>query len=100
MQFRDSFYQFVPPWLSTGNAEKYFYTLELMRDLLMEKGNQAIKIRLPGQGDVSQIPYLAFDRQLIQGPLESTASFVVRLQEAFPTWNESGSAIAVLGQLQ
>lgn len=99
-QFRDSFYQFIPPWLSTDNAEKYFYTLELMRDLLMEKSNQAQKIRLPGQGDASQIPFLAFDRQLLQGPLESDESFILRLKEAIPTWNEAGSAIAVLGQLQ
>lgn len=100
MQFRDSFYQFVPPWLSTDDAEKYFYTLELMRDLLMEKSNQAQKIRLPGQGDPSQVPFLAYDRQLIQGPLESRAAFILRLQQAFPTWNESGSAPAVLEQLQ
>lgn len=99
-QFRDSFYGLVPPWLSTGDAEKYFYTLELMRDLLMEKSNQAQKIRLPGQGDSSQIPFLAHDRQLVQGPLEPDASFILRLREAFPTWNEAGSAPAVLGQLQ
>jgi hypothetical protein len=99
-QFRDNFYSLCPPWLTQGNAEKYLYTLELMRDLLMEKCNQAIKIRLPGQGDVSQIPYLAFDRQLVQGPLESTDGFILRLQNAFPTWNEAGSTIAVLGQLQ
>jgi hypothetical protein len=99
-QFRDSFYPLCPPWLRTGNAEKYIYTLELMRDLLMEKCNQAIKIRLPGQGDSSQIPYLAFDRQLVQGPLESDASFIIRLREAFPTWNKAGSALAVLTQLQ
>ncbi len=99
-QFRDNFYSLIPPWLATGNAERYLYTLELCRDLLMEKSNQAQKIRLPGQGDASQIPFLAYDRQLVQGPLESDASFIVRLQNAFPTWNEAGSAIAVLGQLQ
>jgi hypothetical protein len=100
VQFRSSFYQFVPPWLRTGNAEKYIYTIEFMRDLLVEKSFQAMQIRLPGQGDVSQIPYLAFDRQLVQGPFESDASFIIRLQHAFETWNEAGSAIAVLGQLQ
>lgn len=99
-QFRDSFYQFVPPWLASGDAEKYLYTLELMRDLLMEKSNQAVKIRFPGQGDISQIPFLAFDRQLMQGPLESVDSFILRLQDALPTWNKAGSAPAVLGQLQ
>src|SRR5262252_7107158 len=100
VQFRDSFYAFCPPWLRTGNAEKYMYTLELMRDLLVEKAFQAQQIRLPGLGDVSQIPFLAFDRQLVQGPRESSDSFVIRLREAFPTWNEAGSTISVLTQLQ
>ena len=99
-QFRDSFYAFFPPWLRTGDGEKYIYTLELMRDLLVEKAFQAQQIRLPGKGDVSQIPFLAFDRQLVQGPRESTDSFVIRLREAFPTWGKAGSAPAVLGQLQ
>ncbi len=99
-QFRDNFYEFCPPWLRAGNAEKYIYTLEFMRDLLMEKSNQAEKIRMPGQGDVSQIPYLAFDRQLVQGPNETDDAFILRLKEAFPTWNKAGSAISVLTQLQ
>lgn len=99
-QFRDGFYELCPPWLRTGNAEKYLYSLELMRDLLMEKCNQAVKIRLPGQGHISQIPYLAFDRQLIQGPLESDDSFILRLRNAIPTWNKVGSSFAVLGQLK
>lgn len=100
IQFRDSFYTFVPPWLRSGNGEKYMYTLEFMRDLLMEKADQAVKIRLPGQGDSSQIPYLAYDRQLVQGPNETDDAFILRLQQAFPAWNKAGSAPAVLTQLQ
>lgn len=99
-QFRDSFYDFVPPWLRTGNAERYVYVLELMRDLLMEKADEALRIRLPGQGDASQIPYLAHDRQLVQGPLEPNASFVQRLAGAFATWATAGSARAILRQIQ
>lgn len=99
-QYRDSFYALVPPWLATGNAEKYIYTLELMRDLLTEKANQAIKIRWPGQGDESQIPYLAFDRVLVQGPHEPNAGFLERIRIARQLWDESGSALAVLWALQ
>lgn len=99
-QFRDGFYLFAPPWLSTGNAERYLYTLELMRDFLCEKANEAIKIRMPGQGDESQLPFLAHDRQLVQGPNEPPVSFAARLTQAFQTWSEAGSAIAALGQLQ
>lgn len=99
-QFRDDWYELAPPWLRTGNAERYIYVLELHRDLLMEKANQAVKIRLPGQGDASQIPYLAHDRALIQGPNEPDAAFIARLKGAFAAWGRAGSAPAALLQLQ
>lgn len=99
-QYRDSWYSLATPWLSTGTAEKYMYTMQLATDLLLEKMNQAIKIRLPGQGDPSQLPYLAHDRGLVQGPAEPNASLVARLQNSFAAWGLAGSARAVLEQLQ
>jgi hypothetical protein len=99
-QYRDNFYQLAPPWLATGNAEKYLYDLQLCSDLLLERMNQAIKIRLPGQGDPTQIPYLANDRVLVQGPAETNAAFILRLQSAFSAWRRAGSSRSVLQQLQ
>ena len=99
-QYRNTFYALCPPWLTTGTAEKFMYTMELSRDLLCEKMNQAIHFRLPGQGDASQLPYLANDRVLVQGPAESDANFIIRLQNAFPTWGLAGSGRAVLENLQ
>jgi hypothetical protein len=99
-QYRDSWYSLAPPWLTTGNAEKYIYTLQLCTDLLLDKMNQAIKIRLPGQGDASQLPFLAHDRALVQGPGESDAAFIERLIAAFAAWGLAGSRVAVLAELQ
>ena len=100
-QFRDRFYDLpVPPWLRTGNGEKYVYTLELCRDLLCEKAYQAMTIRLPGVGDESNIPFLAFDRNLTQGIGESNEACLVRLQHAFAAWGKSGSAPSIIDQLQ
>jgi hypothetical protein len=99
-QFRDQFYSFVPPWLQTDNAEKYFYVMERMRDLLCQRAYEAMTIRLPVVGDYSNLPYLAFDRALVQGPAETSASFSQRLAGAFEAWTGSGSALAVIGQLQ
>ena len=100
LQYRDSWYQFAPPWLTTGNAEKYMYVLELCRDVLVEKMWQATEFRMPGKGDPSQLPYLANDRLLVQGPNEPDASFVARLQTAFPSWKRAGSSRSVLEQLK
>jgi hypothetical protein len=99
-QYRDRWYSYAPEWLTEGNAERYMYTLQLCTDLLLEKMNQAMRIRIPGQGDVSQLPYLAFDRQLLQGPAEPDAQFTARLSAAFSSWNRAGSRISVLEQLQ
>ena len=99
-QFRDVWYGKAPPWLRTGKAELYLYTLQLCSDLLVEKMVQAIAIRFPGRGDPSQIPYLASDRQLVQGPSETAAAFCGRLQNAFNFWNNAGSRYCVAEALQ
>lgn len=88
------------PWMSGPNADRYVSVLELMRDCLLEKAVEAVTIHLPGQGDLSQLPYLAHDRQLSQGPAETNAAFVIRLREAFQTWQLAGSRVAVMLALQ
>ena len=99
-QFRDRFYALAPPWLRTGNAERYMYTLELCRDLLCEKMNQAVRIRIPGLGDQSQIPYLADGAQLAQGAAETNANFLLRISGANQAWGIVGSRLAILEQIQ
>jgi hypothetical protein len=99
-QYRDTWYQLAPEWLTTGTAERYMYVLMTCMDLLQEKANQAVKIRFPGKGDASQIPYLAHDRLLVQGPAESDESFVLRLRTAFDAWRRAGSRRSILEQLQ
>jgi hypothetical protein len=99
-QFRDQWPNIAPEWLTTGTAERYMYTLQFCSDLLIDKCNQAIKFRMPGQGDTSQLPYLANDRMLVQGPGETNASFVARLTAAFSSWKLSGSRSGVLQQLK
>lgn len=99
-QFRDNWYALSIPPLSTGNAERYMYTMQLMTDCLLEKCAEAQTIRLPGVGDASNLPYLAYDRQLVQGLAETPANFTVRLLNAFDTWALAGSRVGVLGELQ
>jgi hypothetical protein len=99
-QFRDQWYSWAPPWLRTGDAERYMYTLELCRDLLCEKMNEAMRIRIPGLGDPSQIPYLAFDANMVQGPAETNATFLARITASDDTWGLAGSRIAILEELQ
>jgi hypothetical protein len=100
LQYRDNWKTLAPPWLTEGNAERYMCTLQLCTDILLDKMNQAIKFRMPGQGDPSQLPYLANDRLLVQGPNESDASFASRLTGSRAAWKRAGSRPAVLEEIQ
>ncbi len=92
----------VPPWLcgEGSNAQKYLYSIGLGLDGLLEKMNEAMTAKLPGQADPSCIPFQAADRLFVQGPAESNSSFIVRLLGAFEAWKRAGSRPAALGQLQ
>ena len=100
VQYRSSWPDLCPPWLTQGNARLYMYTLQTLSDLLVDKMNQAIHFRLPGKGDPTQIPFLAHDRALVQGPAEPPDSFVARLEGYGEAWGKAGSRVAVLEQLQ
>lgn len=98
-QQRDTLKQLSPPWLAAGNAEKFMFAIGFALDALLEKMNQAVHARMPGQGDPSALPFLGDDRVLTQGPTEPNAGFVARLQTAFETWQRAGARRAVLGQI-
>lgn len=106
---RDSVKEISPPWLANdspatngaplGVGGRYMYTLGLMFDLLLEKMNQSMKARMPTLCDPSCLPFIGLDRVMPQGPGESNASYAVRLQRAFQTWQHAGSRGAVMGQV-
>ncbi len=98
VQQRDAIKELSPPWLSSGNAEKYLYNFGLSEDVLLEKLNQGMKAHMPGLGDSSASPYIGLDRVMPQGPFEDDASYASRLQAAFDTWQRAGSRRAVMSQ--
>jgi hypothetical protein len=87
------------PTFQTGYGLAYTQALASTRDTLINRAQQATLISLPGLGDPSQLPYLAHDRGLVQGPAEPNANFVLRLSNAFQSWLEAGSNPSILGQL-
>ena len=91
-----------PPWLcgEDTNAQKFMYVIGLALDALLEKQNEGMIAKLPGQADPSAIPLQAADRLMVQGPAESNASFILRLQNAYEAWGRAGGRPAVLEQIQ
>lgn len=97
-QQRDAVKILSPPWLATGTNEKFMYNLGLSSDGLLEKMNQAMRARMPGQGTYTALTIIGLDRVITQGPSEPNADFALRLQRAFPTWQLAGNRHAVLEQ--
>lgn len=97
-QQRDVVLALSPPWLATGNNERYMYTLGLSLDVLLEKLNQAMRAHMPGQGTATALPYIGLDRNMPQGPFESDDDYALRLTKAYDAWQRAGTRRAVLGQ--
>ena len=85
--------------VKTGAGYAYTQTLAATRDVLVNRAQQATLNTMPGLGDPSALPYLAHDRNLVQGPAEPDANFVLRQSGAFQAWLEAGSSPSILGQL-
>ena len=96
---RDVIKDLSPTWLQTGVAEKFLYVCGLGMDALLEKLNEGIRMRMPGYGDVSGLPYIGADRLITQGLSETAAAYVLRLKAWLDDWQRAGSAPSVLQQL-
>lgn len=96
---RESILDLAPPWLLDANGQAFLGTLGTALDVLLTKGDQASRAALPGYGDDNFIPFQAADRLLVQGPGESNANFIVRLQGALDAWRRAGSRLSILNQL-
>lgn len=92
-----------PPWLcgDGSNAQRFLFAMAHALDGLLEKQQQAMSAKLPTQGqDPSLIPLQAADRLFVQGPAETNAQIIARMQRARDSWKRAGSRPAVLEQVQ
>lgn len=90
----------APPWLQDPQSAAFLQTFSSCLYLLSGKSNCASRAGLPGYGDPSVIPLQAADRVMVQGPSESNASFIVRMQGFLDAWRVAGSRPAVLQEVQ
>lgn len=96
--FRTSVKAISPGFLRAGTSERYMYVMALMMDAFMQKMVEAGLAHMPTRCDPSFLPVIGSDRLIGQGVTESTASYRVRLQRAFESWQLAGSARAIMGQ--
>lgn len=96
---RDVIKKLSPPWLATGIAERFLYNIALLADALVEKLSQGIKARFPSVAHPTALPILSQDRLIVQGPNETNAHFIPRLQQWLLTWAFAGAPRGKLSQL-
>lgn len=87
------------PWLLKDNNELYMQNFGDALDTLVDKVKQGVEARLPGVGTLSALPYIGLDRVMPKAPTESDASYIIRLREAYNTWQRAGNRPTVLRQV-
>jgi hypothetical protein len=95
--------QLAPPWLtkgydgSPGQGGRYQFLQGLAIDALIEKTNQGALASSPGLTlTPTSLPLIGADRQLLQGPTETQASYVARLLAWRQTWALAGNAWSIM----
>lgn len=97
--FRDLMRQLCPPWLRTGNAEKYLYAPGLVIDTYGDALLAAVKMRFPGFYSSSSLSTIGRERVIARGIFEDDATFASRLVRWLDDHRTRGGPYAMLEQL-
>lgn len=85
-----------PTWLRAHWSSRVEYSLQVSFDALSDAAGYAIRAGLPSLAPVDALPWLAQDRQLQQGPGETNAAFVSRLQQWMDIWRHAGTSTGLM----
>src|SRR5215469_734384 len=88
--------QVAPPWLQNPFGNAWLTAMGQGLDAIRYRSAQSQAIHMPGIGDPSADVYLGLDRQLSQGPGETSAQFEARLSGFAQFWQHAGTDWAVL----
>lgn len=97
--FRDLMRQFSPPWLRTGNAEKYLYAPGYVVDTLGDALLAGVKMRFPGYYSMSSLSVIGRERVIARGLIEDDATYAARLVRWLDDHSTRGGPYALLEQL-
>lgn len=89
----------VPPWLATGNAEKYLYALAVHADLLGDALVAGLASRYPGLYGAESLPIIGRERRIARGPYETDAGYARRLRRWLDDHRRRGGPWALLAQI-
>ena len=106
LSFRETLRRYVPPWLSDRGPSRgsygfrLLYGFAMLADLGMQFVIEGLRARFPEQAPPGALPYLARDRRIFRGPVESDAAFAQQLVDWLTCWRVAGHAYALARSLQ
>lgn len=89
---RDLIKTLSPATLQSGRAERYMYTIGLMKDALLEKCRQGVSARFPQYCHPSFLPLIGQNELCDQGITEDNISYASRLKRWIDVWPRAGNA--------
>lgn len=96
---RDIIKNISPPWLSTGNAEKFLYTPGLVIDAQIQRVLTTTLSKFPLKAIPSALSLLGADRLIDRGNFETDEGYAIRLSQAFTDWHFAGMPRAIIRQI-
>lgn len=98
--FRDRMREvWSPPWLATGNAERFLYAFGLMADIFADALVAGVASRFPGVYGFESLPAIGRERRITRGLAETDLAYAARLRRWLEDHKRRGGPYALLSQL-
>jgi hypothetical protein len=104
--FADSLRAWLPPWLSDRASKgksagfRLLYGIAWLVDAALDMTVESVRARFPASAPPGALPYLARDRRIYRGPVESDDAFASQLVAWLTCWRVAGHAYALARGLQ
>src|SRR4051794_28631912 len=86
----------MPTTLQRPAGQAFQAALGDVEDSLIDRAKQAVKASFPLLAPPDALVALGVERQMPQGPLESTAAYRARLVDAWTIWQMAGTPFGML----
>lgn len=96
---RDLMRQICPPWLQTGNNEKFLYAVGLAVDTFGDALLAALKLRFPAYYSPDSLAVIGRERLIARGLTEPDEIYATRLIRWLDDHSTRGGPYAMLAQL-
>jgi hypothetical protein len=88
--------ELYPTYMNGPVWSSYLYSINVCLDAVVDSASYAVRARFPQLAPFDALPWLAQDRQIFQGPSETSASYVARLLQWLDLWRLAGNPTSVL----